>query len=208
MRRAPAARFSPAELKVFRRLSTPAKVQDFLDMLRINFEGDAETCHSPRSVLRAGEAHCLEGAVFAACALQFHGHKPLLLDLRPMEPDECHVVALYKIRSYWGAVSKTNHAVLRYREPVYRTIRELVLSYFHEYFLDNGTKMLRDYAGPLDLSRFDRRGWQTAEQDVWYINDLLDRAKHQKILQPWQERQLRLADPIEIAAGKLVEWNK
>lgn len=197
--------FVPAEQKVFRRLSSPVKIQDFLNTLSVNFERNGTTCMSPRQVLRTKTAHCLEGALFAACALQFHGQKPLLLDLRPLEPDEVHVVALFQIKGYWGGISKTNHAVLCYREPVYKTVRELALSYFHEYFLDNGEKMLREYAGPIDLSRFNKRGWQTATEDVWYINDYLDLVKHKKILAPWQELGLRKADPIEIKAGKLVE---
>jgi hypothetical protein len=199
-------KFRSAEQKLYHRLSTPAKLQDFLNRLPVNFEATGVTCMSPRQVLQTKKAHCLEGALLAACALQFHGHQPLLLDLRPLQPDEVHVVALFKIKGYWGGISKTNHAVLRFREPVYKTIRELVMSYFHEYFLDNGEKMLRDYAGPINLSRFDNLNWQTADSDVWYIDKYLNRIKHYKILELWQERQLRKADDIEIAAGKLIEW--
>lgn len=198
--------FTPAERKVFHRISTPAKIQDFLNTLAINFEIEAETCRSPRMVLRNGEANCLEGALFAACALQFHGHKPLLMDLVAYEPDVMHTVALFQRQGYWGAIGKTNHAVLRYREPVYLTIRELALSYFHEYFLDSGEKTLHRYSKAIDLTPLNSRGWQTAEQDIWYVNEYLDKAKRYRILQPWQERELRQADPIEIAAGKLVEW--
>ncbi len=200
--------WSDAELKILRKLDSPAKTQDFLNKLAINFEQNGATCMSPRRVLKTKKAHCLEGALLAACALQFHGHKPLLLDLRPIEPDVCHVVILFKAKGYWGGLSKTNHAVLRYREPVYKTVRELVMSYFHEYFLDSGKKMLRDYAGPIDLSRFDNRQWQTSIKDVWYIDKYLNKVKHHTIVHPWQERQLRKADAIEIAAGKLVEQHR
>ena len=199
------ARFTPAERKVFQSLSAPAKVQDFVNSLPINFELQGATCRSPRQVLRAGEAQCLEGALLAACALQFHGHKPLLIDLRPYEPDVAHVVALFQINRGFGAVSKTNHGVLRYREPVYRNVRELVMSYFHEYFLDDGRKLLADYA-VVNLSRFDRLAWQTAGQDLWYIDEYLNKVKHHKLLTLAQERGLRRADPVEIALGKIVEW--
>ena len=202
------SRFTLAEHRVFHRMPTPAKVQDFLNTLGVNFEVEGETCRSPRMVLRSGEANCLEGALFAACALQFHGHKPLVMDLVAYEPDVMHTVALFQRNGYWGAIGKTNHAVLRYREPVYQTIRELALSYFHEYFLDTGEKTLCQYSGPIDLSKLDSTGWQTAEEDIWYINEYLDAAKRHRILHPWQERELRKADPIEIAAGKLVEWDK
>lgn len=202
------AKFTPAELKVFRRLSTPAKVQDFLNSLAINFEQRGLTYRSPRLVLRYKAAHCVEGAIFAACALSFHGHKPLIMDLLALEPDVSHVVAVFQQRGYWGAIGKTNHAVLRYREPVYRTLRELVLSFFHEYFLDSGEKTLRYYSRPVNLSRFDVKGWQTDEKDLWYIDSHLNKIKHYDILKPWQEKQLRPADLIEIAAGKLVEWKK
>ena len=106
-------------------------------------------------VLRAGKAHCMEGALLAAAILEFHGHKPLLLDLRSTSEDLDHVVALFKQNGYWGAISKTNHVVLRYREPIYGSVRELAMSYFHEYFLDNGKKTLREYSVPVDLGKFD-----------------------------------------------------
>jgi hypothetical protein len=151
-------------------------------------------------------AQCLEGAIFAACALSYHGHKPLLVDLTAAVPDESHVIAVFKEKGYWGAIGKTNHAVLRYREPVYETIRELVMSFFHEYFLHNGDKTLLSYSSPLDLTGFNERAWQVSEDPLWYIDKALDKIKHSPILKPWQEKQLRKADPIEIVAGKLVEW--
>jgi hypothetical protein len=198
--------WTSAETKILKKLDTPAKIQDFLNKLKINFEEHGDTCMSPRQVLKTKQAHCMEGALLAAAALQFHGRLPLLLDLRPLEPDECHVVALFKDHGCFGGITKTNHAVLRYREPIYKTLRELVLSYFHEYFLNDGKKMLRDYSRPLDLSVFDKRNWQTSDQDLSYIAKHLDQIKHFDILTPRQERNLRKADPIEIKAGKLVEW--
>src|SRR5512142_217167 len=151
-----ATMFTTEERRAFRRLDSPRKVQDFLDAVPMNFCEDGDTCMSPRRVLRENRAHCLEGAMFAAAAFRTHGRPPLVLDLEATDDDHDHVVALFRERGRWGAVSKTNHAVLRYREPVYRSVRELALSYFHEYFLDDGRKTLRRYSDPVDLSRFDR----------------------------------------------------
>ena len=140
-----------SERKLFAKLSTPSKIQDFLDSIP-NDSGD--TYLTPRMLLKHGHAHCFEGAVFAAAALAFHGEKPLLMDLKSQAPDIDHVVALYKVNGYWGAISKTNHAVLRYRDPIYPDVKSLALSYFHEYFLDTGKKTLRSYAVPFDLSAY------------------------------------------------------
>lgn len=202
--------FAKEELALFSKLRTPAHVQDFLDRLPINFEPRGDTCRSPRRVLRDRTAHCFEGALLAAAAFLVHGAPPLLLDLKiaPRAKDHDHVVAPFRTRGYWGAVSKTNHAVLRYREPVYRTVRELALSYFHEYFLDDGRKILRSYSRPLNLRRFLGRGWMTAEDDLWYLSDALDVSPHEAIAAPGAMRGLRRADPVEIAAGKLTEWRK
>lgn len=197
--------FSKAELKVFRRLNSPAKIQDYLNCLPFHFVRDNDTCLSPRGVLREQTAQCMEGAMFAAAALRQIGHRPLVLDLQAHHDDADHVIAVFQVEGYWGAISKTNHAVLRYREPVYRTLRELVMSYFHEYFLDTGKKTLITYSKPINLSRFDKLGWMTSEEPIWYIPEYLVDAPHYPILTPGQRRHLRLADPIEIAAGKIVE---
>lgn len=145
----------------------------------------------------------MEGAMFAASALRMLGHPPLVVDLRATKKDSDHVIAVFQINKCWGAISKTNHAVLRYREPIYRDWRELVMSFFHEYFLNNGRKTLREYSNPIDLSRFDKRDWTTSEKNLFFIPAALDRARHHKILTPAQLKTLRRADPIEIAAGKL-----
>jgi hypothetical protein len=196
------------EERTLKTLKTPRRIQDFLDALSLNFEQEGDSCLSPRRVLREAHAHCIEGAMLAALALRFQGQRPLLLDLASAHGDQDHVVALYQNHGRWGAISKTNHAVLRYREPVYASPRELALSYFHEYFLSNGKKTLRSFSVPLDLSRFDARGWMTSEDHVWYIVHALDRARHTQILRPGQARQLRRADTVEIAAGKITEWKK
>jgi hypothetical protein len=197
--------FNSQEIAVFRKLGTPQKIQDFLNELPVNFEENGDTCLSPRQVLKQHKAHCVEGALLAAVALWYHGKKPLLMDLKTAPPDDEHVVALFKQGGRWGALSKTNHAVLRYREPVYKTVRELAMSYFHEYFNDRGEKTLRSYSRPLDLSKINDRTWLTEKDNLWDISDDLDAAPHCRILTAAQIKNLRLADSIEIKAGKLVE---
>lgn len=195
--------FNRDELRILRSLSTPQKIQDFLEELPMHFR---DTYLSPRMVLRMRTAQCMEGAMFAAAALRLQGRRPLVLDLATAEGDDDHVVALFRERGHWGAISKTNHAVLRYRDPIYRTIRELALSYFHEYFLDGGRKTLRSYAGPINLARFDGRGWMTAEGPVPYIPAYLFRARHTLLLSPRQAYLLRPADPVERRAGRITAW--
>lgn len=189
-----------------KQLSSPAKIQDFLNILPFNFEKHGETCYSPRMVIKYRTAHCMEGAMFAAAALRKLGHPPLVVDLRATKKDFDHVVAVFKVKGAWGAISKTNHAVLRYREPIYRDIHELVMSFFHEYFLDSGRKTLREYSDPFDLSKFDKRNWETSDKNLFFIPDALDRSKHHKILTQQQLRNLRKADPIEIKSGEINEW--
>ena len=199
---------SSLEISAFKKLSTPQKVQDFLDTLPINFELNGETDMSPRRVLRQKRAHCVEGALFAAAALAIHGHKPLLVDFRTTGDDEDHVVAVFKINGLWGAISKTNHAILRYRDPVYRSIRELAMSYAHEYFKWNGTKSLVDYSAPFDLRRYPPKRWVTAEDELdWLVEDL-DSSRHYPIGSKKNMRKLRRASQIEIAAMKIVEWKQ
>lgn len=201
--------YSKDELEVISRLKTPSKIQEFLNNLKINFEEAGETCLSPKSVLAKGKAHCMEGAMLAASILRFHGYPPLVVDLESTKEDFDHVVAVFKEHGCWGALSKTNHAVLRYREPIYKNIRELVMSFFHEYFMNsNGKKTLRRYTNPINLDKFDKFGWEFDKKDVWYIPEHLANAKHLDILTKRQIRSLRKADEIEIQAGKLVIENE
>jgi hypothetical protein len=194
------------EFAFFKKLTTPAKVQDFLDTLPLNFEQET-TCRSPLMVLEHKEAYCMEGAMLAAAIFWRQGRRPLILDLRTAMNDVDHVVALFEEHGLWGAVSKTNHAVLRYRDPIYRSIRELAVSYFNEYFLENGQKTLRTYSLPFDLSRFGT-AWLTTEEPLWHIPEALDESRHFNILEPRMIRRLRPADPIEITSGEIVEWRK
>jgi len=195
--------FNEKEMKMLKRLDSPAKVQDFLCRLRYN---PKDTCMSPSMVLRKRCCHCVEGAMLAAAALRLQGRKPLLVDLTASRRDLDHVIAIFKENGRWGAVSKTNHVVLRYREPVYASIRELVMSFFHEYTDSKGRKTLRSYSDPVDLSKLDGKGWMTSAKDVWFVPDLLIKVKHYPILNRSQIARLRRADPIEVRVGNILEW--
>jgi len=194
------------ELKILKQLNTPKKIQDFLNEMPINFEKNGDTCMSPRMVLKENKAHCIEGAMLAATALRLNGEKPLVVDMTASRNDFDHVICVFNRNGMWGCVSKTNHAVLRYREPIYKSIRELVLSFFHEYSNDFGKKTLRSYSLPVDLSRFDNLNWMASEEDVWFVPDYLAKVKHFPILNLRQIRGLRKADELEIKAGKLLDW--
>ncbi len=189
------------ELKRYR---TPHQIQDFLDGIAINHEKEGETCMSPVRVLREKKAHCLEGALFAAAALWAQGERPLLMNLRTTRGDDFHAVALYQSGGYWGAISKTNHAVLRYRDPIYRSPRELAASYFHEYFLGStGRKTLRGYTPPVSLARFGY-GWITRDDDLWDIADTLAALPHVSLVPAGTK--LRTASLLERQATDPVEW--
>ncbi|OGI89780.1 hypothetical protein A2911_00780 [Candidatus Nomurabacteria bacterium RIFCSPLOWO2_01_FULL_40_15] len=199
--------FTKKEKALMKKLNTPSRVQDFLSGVPFNFEKRGETLKSPMMTLRTKSAHCFEGALLGAYILSLHGFTPLILHLKATGDDYDHVIAPFKSLGLWGALSKTNHAVLRYREPVYKNIRELVLSYFHEYFLDNGVKTLRKYSDPLNLNSFGKK-WMLREDDLWDIDKKLDKVKHYNILQNVIMKNLRKADKIEIKAGKIVEYKK
>jgi hypothetical protein len=200
--------FTDDEMAVLRNLYSPKKIQDFLNSLRQNFDSGNDTCMSPRMVLREKKCHCIEGAMLAAAAMRVNGRKPLVLDLKTNDQDLDHVIAVFREGGRWGAISKTNHPFLRYRDPVYRDIRELVMSYFNEYINDFGKLTLRSYSDPVDLSVFDGIGWMTAEKDLWKIASYLDSVRHNKILTRSQIARLRMADKIKIEANDMVEWKK
>lgn len=198
--------FTKDELKILKKLNTPKKIQDFLDAIPVNFEPNGDTCMSPRRVLRENIAHCMEGAMLAAAALRIAGWKPLVIDLKSNNKDYDHVVAVYQINGHWGALSKTNHPVLRFREPVYKSIRELAMTYFHEYYLGDGVKTLRSYSVPVDLSKLDKHNWMTSEEDVWVVPNTIEDARHIPMLTKSQIMGLRLADDIERRTGTIEEW--
>jgi hypothetical protein len=195
------------ELNLFKSLNNEKKIQDFINNIPINFEEDnKDTCYSPRKVLKENKCHCIEGAILAALILRVNGYSPLLIDLTANKKDFDHVIAVFQREKKWGAISKTNHSTLRYREPIYNSIRELVMSYFNEYYNDEGKKTLRSYSNPVNLSRFDKIKWMTTEKELWEIPDYLAKVKHFPILTKSQIGNLRNADKIEILAGNLTEY--
>jgi hypothetical protein len=195
------------ELLIVKSLNTPLKIQKFLDTLPINWEKEAETYMSPRRLLQNKTAHCIEGAMFASLCLWYHGQKPLLLDLKSFTGDD-HVVALYKINNFWGAISKTNHVTLRFRDPVYKTVRELAISYYHEYFdTKNGKKILESFSEPFNLSKL-KIDWITAEHELFEVAEKLDEIKHFPFVPKSQLKYLRKADKMELLAGKILEWEE
>src|ERR1043166_9528074 len=193
------------EFEVLKPLTTPKRVQDFLDRIPINKERGGETCTSPLVTLRRNRADCMAGALLAALARWMHAEPPLIMDLKSARGDVDHLVALFRVDGHWGGITKTNHAVLRYREPVYRDLRELAMSFFHEYFLHDGRKTLRSYSKPFDLRKW-KGDWATAERDLWDLERAIDDSPHLPLLNKKQIRGLRLADEIERRVGKIVEW--
>jgi hypothetical protein len=194
-----------SEWSLLSRLDTPAKVQNFLDTIPFNFELSGETIKSVRYSLATREIHCFEGALIAAAALWIQGRPPLLMDLVSLEPDYDHVLALFKQRGKFGAVSKTNHSVLRYRDPIYRDERELAMSYFHEYFLDSGIKTLRQFSIPFDLRKFGT-SWLISEENLFDLSHALDTSSHKKVISTVEIKGLRKADKILRQVTNLTEW--
>lgn len=194
--------FSPEECKILSKLNTPKKIQDFLDKIPYNLEEEGETCLSPRRVLRENKANCIEGAIFAAATLRFHGQKPLIVDLTSVRDDD-HIIAVSKKNNYWGAIAKSKYTGLAFREPIHRTIRELALSYFENYFNFDGEKTLRGYSKPVDLTRFDKLNWMTAEKDLFFLEDYLNKIKHTKLITNIMIRNLRCVTPLMKDAGEL-----
>jgi hypothetical protein len=191
------------ELAVLKRLKTPDRIQRFVDEeIAYNKEKDGETCRSPRRVLRDRVGHCFEGGLLAVAALRVHGHPPLIVDLEAVRDDD-HIIAVFRQRDHWGAIGKSNYAGLRFREPVYRNIRELVMSYFEHYYNPKGEKSLRRYSQPLNLSRFDRKSWMTAEEDLWWLNDYLVQLPHRSILTSPMVRYLSKMDQRLYEAGRV-----
>jgi hypothetical protein len=188
--------FSSAELRKLRALKTPIGVQRFLDDLPYNLKFDAR---SPKKVLQDGTASCLDGGIFAAAALRVLGFPPLIFDLEA-EHDTDHVVAIFKVRGHWGAVAKSNFTGCRYREPVYRTLRELALSYFNIYFNLRFERTLRRYSRPVNLARFDPMKWMTTEKPIWFIAEYLCEIPHSSLLPRGAEKKLTRVDPRTVKA--------
>ncbi len=188
---APSFGFTSAELRTLRALKSPAGIQRFLDELPYNL---SFTARSPQRVLRDRTASCLEGGIFAAAALRIIGFPPLIFDLEA-EQDTDHVVAIFKVGRHWGAVAKSNFTGCRYREPVYRSLRELAMSYFNVYFNLRGERTLRRYSRPVNLARFDPLGWMTTGKPIWFIAEHLCEIPHIPLLTPPMEKRLTRVDP-------------
>ncbi len=192
--------FTPKELRTLRSLRTPAHIQKFLDEMKYH---KASTAWSPRLVLEHKQAHCLEGAIFAAAALRVNGCPALLWDLESVRDDD-HVLAIFQVNKHWGAIGKSNFAGLRYREPVYKSLRELAMSYFDSYFNLLGERTLRGFATkPVDLKKFDSRNWMTTSEDLWYIAEHLCEIPHTRVLTPAMEKRLTRIGPRNLAAGQV-----
>ena len=188
---------SPEHLRTLRALKTPARIQQFIDTLAYQY---ANTAWSPKRVLRERKGHCLEGALLAAAALRINGYPPLLMDLEAVHDDD-HVVAIYRECGLWGSIAKSNFAGLRFRAPIYRTLRELALSYFEHYYNLRGERTLRAYSGPLNLERLDGRDWMTSEEDVWCVPEYLIAARHYSLFPANVARTLPRLDRRSFEAG-------
>jgi hypothetical protein len=192
------------EQAVFARLSSPGKIQDFISDMPSNSEPDGDTCYSVRVALRKNCCHCIEGAFIAACALMLHGSRALLMDFQA-EGDDDHVLALFRRGHFWGAISKSNSIWLRWRDPVYRSPRELAMSYFHEYIL-GPKKSLRRVSRPFDIGGYQPEDWITAEEDCWNMAGEIDRAPHVTLITAAQARRLKLRDRFETYADTIKEF--
>lgn len=188
------------EIRLLRGMQPEWRIQEFLDATQYDVRGSG--CRSPRRVLRERTAQCLDGALLAAAALRVQGQPALIMDLEA-EWDSDHVVALFHRHGHWGAIARSNFSGLRFREPVFRTLRELALSYFEQYFNLRRQKTLRRYSVAVDLSRFDSRGWMTSEDDLWYVGEHLVSIRHFDLLTPAMHRDLGPVDRRTFEAGKL-----
>lgn len=189
--------FTAAELRRLRALKTPHGIQRFLDDMDYHL---ADTAWSPRHVLRERTAHCLEGAIFAAAALRIIGYPPLVIDLEA-EHDTDHVVAVYRMGGAWGAIAKSNYSGCRGRQPIYRNLRELALSYFEGYFNLRRQLSLRTFSRPVNLARFDQFNWMTTDKPVWFIPFYLFKVRHYRLLKPGMARRLARLDQRSFQAG-------
>ena len=183
-------RFTPAELRKLCSLKDPYGIQRYMDGMPYHL---ADTAWSPRRVLHENTSHCLEGAMFAAAALRANGFPPLIWDLEA-DHDTDHVLAIYKVKGHWGVVAKSNYTGCRFREPVYRSLRELAMSYFNLYFNLRRERTLRRFSRPVDLSRFDHMHSMTTEKPIWFIVDYLFEIPHYKLLRPGMAKKLHRVD--------------
>jgi hypothetical protein len=192
------SQLTPAEQRLLKGLDRAAKIQAFLDTLPYS-EDKFYRC--PLRVLQDRKAHCFDGALFAAMALRRIGFPPLILEHIPNERDDDHIVAVFKQRDAWGAVAQSNFTGLRYREPIYRSLRELVMSYFEDSFNSAGEKTLRAYRGPINLKIFDRLDWMSSDTGLDALADGMDRYQVHPLLTGEMAATLDLADERSLRAG-------
>jgi hypothetical protein len=200
------ALLTPAEHRLFARLDTLQKIQTFVEKLPPNFELQGDTMLSPRRVMKARTAHCAEAALFAAAVLAFHGKPAWLMDIQALPSDQDHIVTLFRERGLWGAISKTNHAILRWRDPIYRSPRELLMSYAHEYCLNNGKKSMLAFSKPFSLARFAPKRWVIAPEDLHWLMDELDASPHVPLAPKHALQQRRRSTRVELKSQDVVEW--
>lgn len=191
------AALTPSERRLWRGLTTPIKIQAFLDT--IPYTGE-ERYRCPLTFLRDRSGHCFDGALFAAAALRAIGYPPLWVDLIPSDDDD-HILAVFRRNGCWGALAKSNFSGLRYREPVYRSLRELAMSYFEDYYSLTRKRSLRGYTRPLDLTGFDPIEWLTSDERLDDIGVALGEIKSYKLLRPAQARALNRLDERSFNAG-------
>jgi hypothetical protein len=194
---------TPKNVRTLRALKTPMHIQKFIDALAYQY---ADTAGSPQRALRDGKGHCLEGALVAAAALRLNGYPPLLMDLEGVHDDD-HVLAIYREHGLWGSIAKSNFAGLRSRKPVYRTLRELAMSYFEHYYNLRGEHTLRSYSVPVNLARLDGQHWMTSEEDVWCVPELLIAARHYPLVPAKVALALPRLDRRSFEAG-MHGWTK
>ncbi len=196
------------EKQFLKTLNTPPKIQDFLDSIPFNLEENGETNMSPKRVLKERKAHCIEGALLAGVCLWLSKKQPYIVSLKVKQSDYDHIIVLYKENGYYGAISKTNHNVLRFRDPVYKNVRELVMSYFHEYFLpDTGEKTLLGYTKPINIKKFGTK-WIGRDDD---LNDIAENIYDTPIIEivpKKNKNNLRNAHEVEQEASKVAEWTE
>ncbi|MBU1129002.1 MAG: hypothetical protein KJ949_00020 [Nanoarchaeota archaeon] len=187
------------EIELFNSLSTPKSIQDYLDNLKYNH---GEDCKSPRKIIQEGTAHCSEGALFATAALWNLGHSPTIIELKAINDDD-HIIAIYKENNCFGALAKSNFTTLRSREPVYKNLRELAMSYFDFYFNTIREKTLREFSDQFYLSNLENGRWLTCDKDLNYIMETFDNLPHTKLIGSEAEKNLSLVSQKLLEAGLL-----
>jgi hypothetical protein len=200
------ALLTPAEHRALARMTSPQVIQSFIDKLPPNYELNGDTTMSPRRVLKERTAHCSEAAILAVAAFIYHGKQAWLMDIQALPSDQDHVVTVFQERWLWGAISKTNHAVLRWRDPIYASVREVAMSYAHEYCLPGGKKSMLAFSRPFSLMRYAPQRWFTAEDDLDWILEDLDDSPHVPVAPPAALRKRRRMSRVELKSQDVTEW--